>query len=46
MYSLVEELGGQIKQPPMDIDASMRFALIQDPQAALLSIISYRANAA
>jgi uncharacterized protein len=43
---LVEELGGQIKQPPMDIDESMRFALIQDPQGALLSIISYHANAA
>jgi uncharacterized protein len=38
---LVEELGGQIKQPPTDIDESMRFALIQDPQGALLSIISY-----
>jgi uncharacterized protein len=39
---LVEELGGQVKHPPTDIDESMRFALIQDPQGALLSIISYR----
>jgi uncharacterized protein len=38
---LVAELGGQVMQPPMDIDASMRFALIQDPQGAMLSIISY-----
>jgi uncharacterized protein len=43
---LVEELGGQVKQPPMDIDESMRFALIQDPQGALFSIISYRNPAA
>lgn len=43
---LVEELGGQVKQPPMDIDGSMRFALIQDPQGALLSIISYSTPAA
>lgn len=43
---LVEELGGQIKHPPTDIDESMRFALIQDPQGAVLSIISYRKAAA
>jgi uncharacterized protein len=42
---LVEELGGKVKHPPMDIDQSMRFAMIQDPQGALLSIISYRKNA-
>jgi uncharacterized protein len=39
---LVEELGGKVMQPPMDIEASMRFALIQYPQGAMLSIISYR----
>jgi uncharacterized protein len=43
---LVAELGGQIKHPPTDIDESMRFAVIQDPQGAVLSIISYRASAA
>jgi uncharacterized protein len=43
---LVEELGGQIKHPPTDIDESMRFALIQDPQGALLSIISYHTTTA
>jgi uncharacterized protein len=42
---LVEELGGKVMQPPIDIDESMRFALIQDPQGALLSIISYRNTA-
>jgi uncharacterized protein len=42
---LVEQLGGLVKQPPMDIDGSMRFALIQDPQGALLSIISYKTTA-
>lgn len=43
---LVEGLGGQIKHPPTDIDESMRFALIQDPQGALLSIISYHTTTA
>jgi uncharacterized protein len=38
----VGELGGKIKHPPTDIDSSMRFALIQDPPGALLSIISTR----
>ncbi len=42
---LVEELGGKVMQPPIDIDKSMRFALIQDPQGAILSIISYRNTA-
>ena len=41
---LVEELGGQIKLPPMDIPDVGRFALIQDPQGAMLSIISYGSN--
>jgi uncharacterized protein len=43
---LVEELGGKVMQPPIDIDESMRFSLIQDPQGAMLSIISYRNTAA
>jgi predicted enzyme related to lactoylglutathione lyase len=38
---LVEELGGKIKYPPTDIPDIGRFALIEDPQGALLSIISY-----
>jgi hypothetical protein len=38
---LVEELGGQIKVPPMDIPDTGRFAVIQDPQGAVLSIITY-----
>jgi predicted enzyme related to lactoylglutathione lyase len=38
---LVEELGGQVKLPPMDIPDVGRFAMIQDPQGAVLSIITY-----
>jgi hypothetical protein len=38
---LVEELGGQVKVPPMDIPDVGRFAVIADPQGAILSIISY-----
>jgi uncharacterized protein len=41
---LVEELGGKIKYPPTDIPDIGRFALIQDPQGAMLSIISYNSN--
>lgn len=41
---LVEELGGKIKYPPTDIPDVGRFALIQDPQGAMLSIISYNSN--
>jgi uncharacterized protein len=39
---LVVELGGEVMQPPVDIDTLMRFAMIKDPQGAMLSIISYR----
>jgi uncharacterized protein len=42
---LVEELGGQIKCSPTDIPDIGRFATIQDPQGAVLSIISYRTTA-
>jgi uncharacterized protein len=38
---LVEELGGKVLVAPMDIPNTGRFALIQDPQGATLSIISY-----
>ncbi|AFY94340.1 VOC family protein [Chamaesiphon minutus] len=41
---LVEDLGGQIKYPPSDIPDVGRFAVIQDPQGAVLSIISYPSN--
>jgi uncharacterized protein len=41
---LVEELGGKVKYPPTDIPDVGRFALIQDPQGAVLSIINYNAN--
>jgi uncharacterized protein len=41
---LATDLGGQVKIPPMDIPDVGRFALIQDPQGAVLSIISYNSN--
>lgn len=37
----VERLGGKIIAPPMDIPDVGRFAVIQDPQGALLSLITY-----
>lgn len=37
----VEELGGQVCMPPMDIPDVGRMALIQDPQGARLSVITY-----
>lgn len=37
----VEKLGGRIVVPPMDIPSLGRFAVIQDPQGAVLSLISY-----
>ncbi|MBD2200106.1 MULTISPECIES: VOC family protein [Calothrix] len=37
----VEELGGKVCLAPMDIPDVGRFAMIQDPQGATLSIISY-----
>jgi predicted enzyme related to lactoylglutathione lyase len=41
---LVADLGGQVLVPPIDIPNVGRFAVIQDPQGATLSIISYRSN--
>lgn len=35
------ELGGTVMRPPTDIPNVGRFAIIQDPQGAVLSIISY-----
>ncbi len=38
---LVEELGGKVLMPPTDIADVGKFAIIQDPQGAALSIITY-----
>lgn len=38
---LAEKLGGKIHLPPTDIAGVGRFAVIQDPQGAFISIISY-----
>lgn len=37
----VEKLGGKICLPPQDIPDVGRFAVIQDPQGAMLSLISH-----
>ena len=37
----VEQLGGKIRVPPTDIPNVGRFMLIQDPQGAMLSLITY-----
>ena len=36
-----EKLGGKICIPPTDIPTVGRFAVIQDPQGAMLSVITY-----
>ena len=41
MISRVEKLGGKVCLPPQDIPEVRRFAVIQDPQGAMLSLISY-----
>ena len=38
---LVEELGGTILMPPMDIPNVGRFCVIQDPQGAVISAITF-----
>ena len=38
----VTTLGGKVAVPPHDIPDVGRFAVIQDPQGAMLSIISYK----
>lgn len=38
----VERLGGKICVPPQDIPGVGRFVVIQDPQGAMLSLITYR----
>lgn len=37
----VEAAGGKVCLPPMDIPGLGRFMMIQDPQGALLSLITY-----
>ncbi len=37
----VESLGGTILMPPRDIPNVGRFAVISDPQGAMLTIITY-----
>jgi predicted enzyme related to lactoylglutathione lyase len=39
--ALAEKLGGKICIPPTDIPTVGRFAVIQDPQGAMLSAITY-----
>lgn len=41
MIPRVEKLGGKICVPPMDIPGLGRFMAIQDPQGAMLSLITY-----
>ncbi|MDP1681815.1 MAG: VOC family protein [Burkholderiales bacterium] len=41
LLSRVEKLGGKVCVPPQDIPDVGRFAVIQDPQGAMLSLISY-----
>lgn len=38
----VSKLGGKVAVPPHDIPDVGRFAVIQDPQGVMLSIISYK----
>lgn len=42
MLPRVTKLGGTIAVPPHDIPDVGRFAVIQDPQGAMLSIITYK----
>lgn len=46
LVARVEKLGGKICVPPQDIPGVGRFALIQDPQGAMLSLITYISNKA
>ena len=41
----VEELGGKVCVPPQDIPDMGRFAVINDPQGAMLGLITYLAKA-
>lgn len=37
----VEQLGGKVLMPPMEVPSVGRMAVIQDPQGATLSVIKY-----
>jgi predicted enzyme related to lactoylglutathione lyase len=39
-----EELGGKILMPPTDIPNVGRFSVLQDPQGAVISEITYAEN--
>ena len=39
--SIAETLGGKIMVAPQDIPGVGRFAVIQDPQGAVISLITY-----
>jgi uncharacterized protein len=39
--ALAEKLGGKVCIPPTDIPTVGRFAVIQDPQGAMISVITY-----
>jgi uncharacterized protein len=41
----VDKLGGQVVIPPRDIPNVGRFCVLQDPQGAMLSLITYQACA-
>lgn len=41
----VEALGGKVHMPPQDIPTVGRFAVIADPQGAVLNVITYAAPA-
>jgi predicted enzyme related to lactoylglutathione lyase len=43
--TLAQELGGKVLVSPMDIPSVGRFAVIQDPQGGVLSVITYGENA-
>ena len=39
--AMVPELGGKVLLPPTDIPGVGRFSVLQDPQGAVLSVITY-----
>ncbi|UCG39474.1 MAG: VOC family protein [bacterium] len=41
--SAVKDMGGQVLMGPQDIPEVGRFCVIQDPQGAVLSVITYKA---
>ena len=39
--ALVKDNGGQVLMPPMDAQEVGRFAVVQDPQGATLTVMAY-----